>query len=429
MSQSVICLIIFIATLVLYAINKFSIGAVALVSMILLVLSGSLDPATAVGYFGNPNGLITIGMFIVVTGFSRTQLVNKLAAYVYKVSGGSFLKCMRILIVIYFLTIPFINSGLARIIMFYPVIAKTCEKFDVSISKALYPFGMIGMMGLTRIPIGQTAVLHLRNNAQLEAFGITDYAMTVTDFFKACLPGALVILVYCLVVAFKRTPDQPVTAIGELDTSKKDNRPPLKPFQEFCGYAIFFLTSLGIIISDSIGVPAWVIVLSGAVLTHLTGVLTAKEVQNAIPLRMFLLFVGSMCLASAMVQSGASEIVGNWILALVGDIRNGYIVGAVFFIVCILMTQVLQNSATIQTMIPIGIMAAMSMNANPITFIILVTIACSCCIFTPMATPSVAIIMSAGGYDIKTLVKQGLPPVIIYTIVNVLWVCTVFPMW
>ena len=109
--------------------------------------------------------------------------------------------------------------------------------------------------------------------------------------------------------------------------------------------------------------------------------------------------------------------------------RNGYIVGAVFFIVCILMTQVLQNSATIQTMIPIAIMASMSMDANPVTLIILVTIACSCCIFTPMATPSVAIIMSAGGYDIKTLIKQGLPPVIIYTIVNVLWVCTVFPLW
>ena len=120
MSQSVICLIIFIATLVLYAINKFSIGAVALVSMIALVLSGSLDASTAVGYFGNPNGIITIGMFIVVTGFSRTQLVNRLAAYVYKISGGSFLKCMRILIVIYFLSIPFINSGLARIIMGVP---------------------------------------------------------------------------------------------------------------------------------------------------------------------------------------------------------------------------------------------------------------------------------------------------------------------
>ncbi len=428
-TQAIVCLVIFVITLVFYAMNKFSIGAVAMISMVAMIVTGCLDPATALGYFGNSNGIIMLGMFIIVAGFSRTQMVNKLTNYVCRISGDSWLKSMRLLIIVYFCTIPFINSGLARFIMFYPIIVKTCERFDVSPSKALYPFGMLGMMGLTRIPIGSTALLHLRNNAQLESYGITQYAMTVTDYFKACTPGAIVILIYCLVIAFKRTPDKPVTAIIELDTKKKEERAPLKPFQEICGYAIFFLASLGIIFADKIGVPAWVIVLTGAVLMHLTGVLSAKEVQQAIPLRMFLIFVGSLCTASAMVQSGAGDIIGNAIVSLVGGFRNNYLISAIFFIVPLIMTQFLQNNATIQTFIPIAIMASKALGCNPIGPVILVTIACSCCIFTPMATASVAMLMNTGGYDIKTLFKQGLPPVILYAIVNILWVATIFPLW
>ncbi len=428
--QAFVCLAIFIATLVFYALNKFSMGAVAMMSMVAMILTGCLDPGDALGIFGDSNGIIMVGMFIIVAGFSRTQMVNKLTNYVCKISGGSWIKCMRLLITVYFLTIPFINSGMARYIMFYPIIIKACERFDVSPSKALYPFAMLGMMGLTRIPIGSTAILHLRNNAQIAEYGITGYAMKVTDFFKACTPGAIVILIYCLLIAFKLTPDKPVVPITELDAdSKKDNRPPLKPFQEFCGYAIFLLASLGIIFADNIGIPAWVIVLTGAVLTHLTGVLSVKEVQNAIPLRMFLLFVGSMCTAAAMVNSGASDVIGNWIVNIVGNYRNSYLIGAVFFIVCVIMTQFLQNTATIHTMIPIACIASKALSCNPVPLIILVTIACSCCILTPMATSSVAMVMSTGGYDIKSMLKQGIPPIILYSIVNILWVCTIFPLW
>ena len=116
-------------------------------------------------------------------------------------------------------------------------------------------------------------------------------------------------------------------------------------------------------------------------------------------------------------------------LSLVGGFRNNYLILAFFFIVPLIMTQFLQNNATIQTFIPIAIMASKALECNPIGPVILVTIACSCCIFTPMATASVAMLMNTGGYDIKTLFKQDLPPVILYAIVNILWVATIFPLW
>lgn len=428
-SQAIICIVIFVLTIILYALQKISMGVVAMLSMSALILTGCLDTSTALGVFGNPNGIIMVGMIIVVTGFSRTQMIYKLTDQVCKISGGSFNRCMRLLILVYFLSIPFINSGLARYIMFYPIIVAACNRLNVSPSKALYPFAMIGMMGLTRIPIGSTAVLHLRNNATLEAYGITDYAMKITDYFLANTPGAIAILLYCLLFAFKFTPAEPDMPIGQLESGKKGERAPLKPFSEFCGYAIFFLTSLGVVLGSKIGLDAWLVVLIGAVLTQLTGVLTTKEIIQAIPLRMFLVFVGSLCMANAMVQSGAGEVIGNLIVSLVGGMRNNYLISAIFFIVPLILTQFLQNNATIQAFIPIAAIAAKALGGNPIGPVILVTTACSCCIFTPMATPSIAMVMTTGGYSIKTLFKQGLPPVILFAIVEILWVATVFPIW
>ena len=92
-SQIIVCIIIFALTLIVYGINKLSMGAVAMLSMSALILTGCLDAKSALANFANSNAVIMIGMFIVAAAFSRTQLVNKLSGLAYRAAGGDFYKC------------------------------------------------------------------------------------------------------------------------------------------------------------------------------------------------------------------------------------------------------------------------------------------------------------------------------------------------
>ena len=49
--------------------------------------------------------------------------------------------------------------------------------------------------------------------------------------------------------------------------------------------------------------------------------------------------------------------------------------------------------------------------------------------FTPLATPAVPLMMGAGNYTMKDLVKMGWIPAIVITVVSVGWIMTVYPLF
>ena len=58
---------------------------------------------------------------------------------------------------------------------------------------------------------------------------------------------------------------------------------------------------------------------------------------------------------------------------------------------------------------------------------VLITAGSLTAFMTPMATSSLPVIMGAGGYDIKSLIRQGIIPSIIFSIVYIFYTMTVLP--
>ena len=67
------------------------------------------------------------------------------------------------------------------------------------------------------------------------------------------------------------------------------------------------------------------------------------------------------------------------------------------------------------------------MNVDPIGPIILCNIASMSSLITPMATGVVPLVMTAGGYNLKTIMKAGIIPAVVRGIVSVLATMTMFP--
>lgn len=428
MSSLAICLIICVLTMISYVVGKLPMGLTAMVSMMAFVLTGCLDPATAAGYFGNPNGLMMMAMFVVAAGFNRTQFVRTVASSVNRIAKGSLIRVMFGYVLITMILSQFIQSSVIVYGIMAPMLIASCEELHISPSKVLFPIAMACISTVSALPLGGGATVFAEMNGYLQANDYTTFAVALTDPMKARLPAVIAMFIYCVFISTKVSPAEPPLK-GNALQARADNREPLSPFKERAGYIIFILTTIALLFQPQLGIETWVICVTGAVVMVLFGVLSEKEAVAAINLPMAFLFVGSLAMGGALTQTGAGDVVGAILADFANMLSNPYLIGFVFFIVPFLLTQVMMNRTVMIIFIPIAILACKAMGANPVGIVLLVQSACLSSFMTPMATPAIPMCMANGGYDLKSIVKQSVIPAVILCIVSVLWIMTVFPMY
>ena len=132
-------------------------------------------------------------------------------------------------------------------------------------------------------------------------------------------------------------------------------------------------------------------------------------------------------MGSAMSECGLGDKIGELVAAVVGETRNGYIIGALFFVVPFIMTQFMNNQSCQAIFLPIVILSCQALGCDPRGPLILLSAACLTAFLTPMATGTIPMVMGTGGYDQASLIKQGWLPSLIITVVSVLSVMTLYP--
>lgn len=422
-----ICLVICALTIISYIWGKLSMACTALLSITLFVVSGCLPAATAAANFGNTNAILMVGMFVVAAGFNRTQLVNTVASSVNRIAKGSLVHIMAGYVLVTMLLAQFIRSSMVAYGIVVPMIIASCRELKIHPSKVAFPIGMIAIVTCATMPVGGGAGQYAEMNGYIESVGYEGFSVGFLDPMKARLPLLIVLCLYAIFFATKFSPDQPTVATGDVRDTR-DKREALPPFQEKCGYIIMIAVILGFLLSDMIHVATWVIAMTGAVLVVATGVLKPKEALDAIPWWIIFVYVGALCMGNALSVTGAGDVVGQALSNSVGSLGNGYLIGAVFFVIPFLLTQVMMNNAVITIFAPIAVLAAKAMGANPVPLVMLVTAGSLSSFMSPMATPTVPMAMALGGYDLKSVLKQSIVPALICCIISVLWIVTVFPL-
>lgn len=428
MNSLTVCLIICVITTISYIVGKLPMGLTAMLSMVAFVITGCLDPQTAVSYFGNNNGVMMMSMFVVAAGFSRTQFVKKCASSVNRIAKGSLTMVMFGFIIISVILSQFIQSSLVVFGIMAPMMIASAAELKIHPSKVLFPLAITCIATISTLPLGSGATQFAELNGYLEANDYTTYVVGLTDPMKARLPMLIAVVLYCIFLAPKFAPDEPVVGLTTIE-AKKDNKELLSPWRERFGYLIFILVTLALIFQRALGIETWVICLTGALAMILFGVLSEKEAIAAINWPMAFLFVGALSMGGALTQTGAGEVVGGILAGFADKLSNPYLIGFVFFIVPFLLTQIMMNRTVMIVFIPIAILACKAMNANPVGIIILVQSACLSSFMTPMSTPAVPMCMAAGGYDLKSLIKQSIIPAIVLCVISVGWIMTVFPLY
>ena len=246
----ILCLVIFVLTIASFLWGKISMGLTALLSMVLLVLTGCIDITTALSGFSNSNTIIMACMFIISAGFSKTQMVAKLSRGVAKAAKGSFTRVLTGYIIVTFLIAQIVPSAMAVFSIVFPLALGVCDEMKVSPSKIMFSIGIVAISTVTALPIGAGAVYPAQYNGLLENLGAGAFQFKFWDVGLARLPGVIAVMLYAILLAPKFAPEKPVIETREVKPVGAAGAVKLSPVQEVVGYLVFFGVILGLIVTS-----------------------------------------------------------------------------------------------------------------------------------------------------------------------------------
>lgn len=425
MNTMVLCLLIFLAMIILFFIKKIPMSYTCMGVIVALYVCGCVDKNTIMAGFGNNNVITMAAMFIVAAGLARTQMVNHLSNLLYKVNGGSFTKILASYGLVTMLLGQFVPSLAALYAMVCPLVINMCKKMNISPSKMLFPIAIITVScSFVLEPIGPYAAWFVTQNGYLASYGWNGTPLSMWSESFVFFPAAIATFLVAVFIIPRFLPDQPEFPVTSLEaTGQLQNAKPLSPVREFLGYGVFIAVVLGLMV----GLPSWAVTLAGATVIVMSGVLTEKESITAMNMPMVLLYAGVTVLGSALSTTGAAQYLGEFVKLLLGDVTNNYVIGAIIFLASFIMTSLLYNKAVTTVLIPIIVLSLSSMGMDPRGCVILCSFASMSSLITPLPNPVIPMAMQTGGYSQKTILKAGLISAAVRMVVGVTIAMTLFP--
>ncbi|WP_457092378.1 SLC13 family permease [Microvirga sp. P5_D2] len=181
--------------------------------------------------------------------------------------------------------------------------------------------------------------------------------------------------------------------------------------------AIAVLAGMVILLATGLVPPAVAGLLAAGAIV-LSRILRVEQSYRAIDWTTVILVGALMPLSTAMVATGAAQLMAEGLVGLIGDAGPLALLAGLFVLTAI-MGQLISNTATALIVIPIGMAAATSMGVSPRPVLMSTAVAAAGAFLTPIATPTNLMVMGPGGYAFSDYWKLGLPLLLWFFVVSV----------
>lgn len=162
------------------------------------------------------------------------------------------------------------------------------------------------------------------------------------------------------------------------------------------------------------------IMLSGAVVMVLIGVLTMDHAYHSMEWRSLFLIAGMLPVGVALTKTGGAALMANVILSSVTG-RSHFILLTLLVLFTVLLTQIINGVTAVTIVAPIGISAAQTLGMEPRSIALAIALASSMAFITPLGHSVNVMVMGAGGYTFRDYARVGIPlTILLVTILLVL---------
>lgn len=147
---------------------------------------------------------------------------------------------------------------------------------------------------------------------------------------------------------------------------------------------------------------------------------TPKELPKGIDYDLALIIVMSLALGTAMIKTGAAEMIADFLLIAFEPMGN---VGALFglYLITTILAAYITNKASVGIIFPIAIVMAENLGVeNPTPFVLTVAYAAAANFMTPIGYQTNLMVYGPGKYSFKDFFKVGAPLTLLYMVTTVL---------
>jgi di/tricarboxylate transporter len=182
------------------------------------------------------------------------------------------------------------------------------------------------------------------------------------------------------------------------------------------------------ILTASFGIVYMPIALGSVVaLMALFNIVPLREIYDSIEWPVIVLLGCMIPIGSALQSTGGTALIANGIV----DLSAGFspvAVLALLIIVTMMLSDVMNNTATAVIAAPIAVEIAARLSVSPDPFLMGVAVAASCAFLTPIGHKNNTLIMGPGGYRFGDYWRMGLPLEVLIVAVSIPMIMWVWPM-
>ena len=419
-----ITLLILVLTIAAFITGKIPFAVISSGIILSLIMTGVMEPAEAFSGFTNTNVVMFVAMFVIGAGLTKTSLIDKAERMVVRYKDNP--KMLIFLACVASSLLASITSATATAAIMISLLVGIANEIGTSRSKLLYPAMACANIATSMTFLGQGASNITWIDIMAKAGAPNE--LYIWDFTIARIPLLLVSILYMTFVGYKLMPDIDNSTFADSEhTGKKAAK--LSPVKEKIAIIIILVTILAMLFESVIGIPMYLVACIGAVLLVLCGILTEKEALESIHQPTIFLFAGVLTLSEAIKKTGAGDVVADWMISIIGNTTNPYLIMAVFFLIPFLLTQIMSNLATLTIFIPLVVSACMKIGIDPRAAVVGVLTASCISIMTPMAAPCQIMIIEPGGYTLKDYLKCGTPLAAILAVMTIFLMPLMFPFY
>ena len=423
--QMYIVLGLLVFMIAMFFTHKVPYGVTTMTCCVMLALTGVFDISTAFSGLANKTTILIARMFTVAYAFGKTSLINKVRNSMERIKGKSGL---AFIIFLFLVTIVLAQlMGRTAIISIVALfLVSLDDKDEICASRMIFAAFAVMAAWSLKFPVGLGATMSPTANAYYEGIiNNPDLMLLPGDFIKVSFIPATALTVYAL-FAWKFIPRH---GVNTSDVKEVKEAAAISKRDETIINIVFIGVLLGFIFGARIGNLMYVIPAAGVLVLLYTKTLTTKETVNSLTGDMVWMIAGVLVMSDAIGKSGVGDMIGNWLLILLGEKPSGMFVLFVFAVTTIVMTTFMSNTGTAAVLTPIAASLSMVAGMDPRGIVLIINIASIMAIAFPSGSAECALAFAIGQHEPGKLLKFTMPYLLIAVVTLVVSASIFFPVY
>jgi di/tricarboxylate transporter len=190
----VIVLLLLVAAVVMFAINKPRMDAVALIMMVLLPFTGVISIGEALTGFSDPNIVLIAALFVIGDGLVRTGVAQRLGDWLISRAGSSEMKLLVLLMLVVG-ALGSVMSSTGVVAIFIPIVLRIAQHTGTPASQLMMPLSVAALSSgmITLVATAPNLVV----NAELVRTGAAGFQFfSFTPFGVSILAISIVYMMF-----------------------------------------------------------------------------------------------------------------------------------------------------------------------------------------------------------------------------------------